>query len=589
MARLDLSVLVKVLGQQNLKSVNGDLAKIDTQADKTQSKLANAFNPKNLLLGGGIAFAGAQVLGFLNDAAGKASDLEEAQSKVNVVFGEGSDQVTKWAEGSAEGFLLSKSAALEAAGTYGNLFQAFGIGRESATEMSTTLVELAADMASFNNTSVDDALVALRSGLSGETEPLKRYGVALNDARLRQKALELGIYNGVGALDSAQKAQASYNLILEDTSLAQGDVARTGDQLANSQREVAAKIENAQAEVGKAWASIELGAIRVAEFVTEQPDPSEAWGWTTVVADRFRKDFGIIDTAAVETADTLEAEFERGARAAGNGVQFVADSIRLGGPVIAREANKVAGLFPAEIAARDQELRDAGYNNVVEFAAGMLEAQSEPEAAIEALRRAQEESLDEAAEIAWLKGQLIITRSADGMQSSIPSVRIAAQAADSVIRSRLSALGIDAHAWGSGIGYSMANGIYETVPVVKDAAGNLANAVFGQIGIRSEPRDSDSPLRGITEWGGNIAKELAHGIESNLSLGTVAGAALASTLVPSVAGGEGSRSSSSGTGGDIHYHTHLTVQGDLRAADANEAAAAIVRAQNLASIGARAW
>ena len=64
--------------------------------------------------------------------------------------------------------------------------------------MSLKLVELAADLASFNNTSPEDALLALRSGLSGETEPLKRYGIAINDARLKQEALNQGIYEGEG-------------------------------------------------------------------------------------------------------------------------------------------------------------------------------------------------------------------------------------------------------------------------------------------------------------------------------------------------------------------------------------------------------
>jgi hypothetical protein len=246
-------------------------------------------------------------------------------------------------------------------------------------------------------------------------------------------------------------------------------------------------------------------------------------------------------------------------------------------------------MLPAEIQAKVDTIRQAGADTVVAFAAGILEKQNDPALAWDAANEAFKTSLSRTEQIAEIRGRLSSDAFRRGINDGRPGVSAAFQAYAVVAQQQLSNLGASAYTWGSGIGYSMANGIYSVVPVVKDAAGNLANAVFGQIGIRSEPRDSDSPLRGITEWGGNIAKELAHGIESNLSLGTVAGAALASTLVPSVAGGEGSRSSSSGTGGDIHYHTHLTVQGDLRAADANEAAAAIVRAQNLASIGARAW
>jgi hypothetical protein len=205
-------------------------------------------------LGMGAAAGAALGVGALVDkmgqAVGAASDLVEAQGKVNVVFGASSRAVSEWADTSATSMLMSKQAALEAAGTYGNLFQAFGIGQEQARGMSQELVGLAADLASFNNTSVDDAIQALRSGLSGETEPLKRYGVALTDVRLRAEAMSMGIYDGVGVLNSAQKAQASYALILKDTRLAQGDVERTADNYANTMRAVEAAVQNAQATIG---------------------------------------------------------------------------------------------------------------------------------------------------------------------------------------------------------------------------------------------------------------------------------------------------------------------------------------------------
>ena len=198
----------------------------------------------------GAAFALGAVTDQVAQMVTAASNLAESQSKVNVVFGQSAKQINDWASTSSTSLLMTKQAALEAAGTYGNLFQAFGIGQSQAQQMSTTLVQLAADLASFNNTSVDDAIQALRSGLSGETEPLKRFGVALTDVRLRQEALNMGIYDGKGILTTAQKAQASYNLILRDTKLAQGDVARTADGYANTMRAVQAAVGNAQAIIG---------------------------------------------------------------------------------------------------------------------------------------------------------------------------------------------------------------------------------------------------------------------------------------------------------------------------------------------------
>jgi hypothetical protein len=182
-----------------------------------------------------------------------ASNLQESISKINAVFGSSSKTIIAWSETTAKALGISQQTALEAAGTYGNLFQAFGIGAPQAQEMSIRLVELAADMASFNNVPIDDALLALRSGLSGETEPLKRFGVALNDAALKNKALEMGLISTTkGTLPQAIKTQAAYALILEQTSIQQGDVARTSDGVAFKMKSFGAQVEDIKSKIGTA-------------------------------------------------------------------------------------------------------------------------------------------------------------------------------------------------------------------------------------------------------------------------------------------------------------------------------------------------
>ena len=205
---------------------------------------------KNLAKMGAVVGVVAGVIG--KQLINAASNLEESQSKVNVVFGQSSKAVTDFASTAAKSMGISKQAALEATGTYGNLLQAFGTSQSKAVEMSTTLVQLAGDLASFNNTSVDAAIQALRSGLSGETEPLKRYGVAINDARMKQEALNMGLYSGKGNLDQYAKTQAAYALILKDSSLAQGDYARTSDGVANTQKTLKAQFDDLKGTLGTA-------------------------------------------------------------------------------------------------------------------------------------------------------------------------------------------------------------------------------------------------------------------------------------------------------------------------------------------------
>jgi hypothetical protein len=206
---------------------------------------------KNLAKFGAVAAIAGGIIA--KSLISSASTLQESISKINAVFGSSSKTIIAWSETTAKALGISQQKALEAAGTYGNLFQAFGIGAPEAQQMSVRLVELAADMASFNNVPIDDALLALRSGLSGETEPLKRYGVALNEAALKNKALEMGlISNTKGTLPQAIKTQAAYALILEQTSIQQGDVARTSDGVAFKMKSFGAQVEDIKSKIGTA-------------------------------------------------------------------------------------------------------------------------------------------------------------------------------------------------------------------------------------------------------------------------------------------------------------------------------------------------
>lgn len=253
-----MAVVVPIISSFDSRGITKavrDFSKLEKSSDKLAFGLRATDQAATKMAIGfaKIAAAGAVVAGVVGkQLIDAASSLAESQSKVNVVFGDSAKAVTDFANTAATKMGMSKQAALEAAGTFGNLIQAFGLGQAQAQDMSTTLVQLASDLASFNNTSTEDAIQALRSGLSGETEPLKKYGVALNDVRLKQVAMNMGLYDGKGALDITAKTQAAYALILQDTALAQGDYARTADGVANRQRTLQAAFQDVKAEIGTA-------------------------------------------------------------------------------------------------------------------------------------------------------------------------------------------------------------------------------------------------------------------------------------------------------------------------------------------------
>jgi len=223
-------------------------------------KKAGTFGTKaKKVIGGAMVAASAMAVGAIAGVAaglasciGPASDLNETISKANVVFGTEAAAVIKFGENASNALGMSENAALTAAGTYGNLFRAMGMTENASAKMSVGLVTLAGDLASFNNMAPELVLEKLRAGLTGETEPLKSLGVNINQAMIEAKALELGLWSGKGAIDASAKATASYAMIMEQTSLAQGDFARTSGGLANQQRILSANMTNLKASIGTA-------------------------------------------------------------------------------------------------------------------------------------------------------------------------------------------------------------------------------------------------------------------------------------------------------------------------------------------------
>jgi hypothetical protein len=204
------------------------------------------------LIGAGLV-ATAAVGSFFTNAVSAASDFAEQGAAVGQVFGDAANTIKTFASGSATALGQSSTQVLEAAKQFGIYGGAAGLAGEENAKFSTDLVTLATDLASFNNTSVDDAILALGSGLRGEAEPLRRYGVLLDDATLKAKALEMGlITNTKDALSPQNKVLAANGVIMEQTSIQQGDFARTSEGLANQQRILQANMAELGITVGTA-------------------------------------------------------------------------------------------------------------------------------------------------------------------------------------------------------------------------------------------------------------------------------------------------------------------------------------------------
>lgn len=239
-----------------LKNKLGDDAGVagDNAGKKMGSGMGNSFLStfKNIAGAAGIGLGVAGIATFFKDAITNASDFNEQGAAVAQVFGSAQGSIQKFAASGATALGQSKVQVLDAAKSFGIYGEAAGLAGEDNAKFSTNLVGLATDLASFNNTSVDEAIQALGSGLRGEAEPLRKYGVLLDDATLKAKAMTMGLYDGDGPLNQQAKVLAANAVILEQTSTQQGDFARTSGGLANQQRILAAQTEDLGIKVGSA-------------------------------------------------------------------------------------------------------------------------------------------------------------------------------------------------------------------------------------------------------------------------------------------------------------------------------------------------
>jgi len=243
-----VAIRIPIISEFNPKGVaaaKAEFASLQTTGSKAMFLFQKAVLPAAAAIG--------TFTSVISPAIKAASDFQEATSKVNVVFGRASKSIKDFADGAARNLGQSKQAVLDAAGTFGTFGKAAGLAGDDLSTFTTDFVTLSTDLASFNNTSPEEAVLAIGAALRGESEPLRRYGVLLNDAVLKQEAMTLGIYDGKGALTAQQKVLAAQSAIYKQTNDAQGDFMRTSDGLANSQRTLKAVFEDAKVALGQAF------------------------------------------------------------------------------------------------------------------------------------------------------------------------------------------------------------------------------------------------------------------------------------------------------------------------------------------------
>jgi hypothetical protein len=199
---------------------------------------------------GGVAIAGAGLAVGIGAAVKQSSDLNESINAVNVAFGKNSAGILKLGENSAKGLGLAKSELFGIATQFSGFANNIAGEGGDVVGIIDDLASRGADFASVYNLDVADALRKFQSGLAGEVEPLRRFGIDVSAAAVEQFALANNIGEAGRALTEQEKQMARYGLIMQETAKTEGDFANTSEDFANQQRILQSTFKDLGAEVG---------------------------------------------------------------------------------------------------------------------------------------------------------------------------------------------------------------------------------------------------------------------------------------------------------------------------------------------------
>ena len=235
-----------------MASMQAEMGQLQEDTNKTSTVMQSAFGHA---LGDFLSDMTQQLIQaafeFGRGGIELASSMEEVQNVVDKAFGSGSNQVYSWAKTTAQAFGVGELAALQYASTMGSTLTGMGVGQDQIYGMSTALVQLAGDMASFYNLDSKTAFQKIMSGMTGEMEPLKSLGIVMSAANLEAHALSMGIDEAWESMDTATQTLVRYDYLMQQTAMAQGDFANTSGSYANQMRILEENIASLQLTLGE--------------------------------------------------------------------------------------------------------------------------------------------------------------------------------------------------------------------------------------------------------------------------------------------------------------------------------------------------
>lgn len=227
----------RAIDTASIQEAREELARASATLDQLEdhtNKSTDAFS--RLAKAIGLVMIARKALDTIKTGIDYASDLAEVQNVVDVTFGSATEAINSWSKECLAAYGMNEVSAKRYAGTIGAMLKSSGLAGDAIVDMSKDMVGLAGDMASFYNLDLETAFEKIRSGISGETEPLKQLGINMSVANLEAYALSQGITTAYNEMSQAEQVMLRYNYLMSATADAQGDFARTQDSYANQTR-----------------------------------------------------------------------------------------------------------------------------------------------------------------------------------------------------------------------------------------------------------------------------------------------------------------------------------------------------------------
>lgn len=220
--------------RDELERLNKQMKNTTNSVEKQTTKIRNSFSKVKRVISGLLIGTGLAKLG--KEAITIASDIQEVQNVVDTAFGSMKYKVEEFSKTALQQFGLSELTAKRTSSIYMAMSKGMGIAEDAASDMAIAVAGLSGDVASFYNVSQSVADTALQSIWTGETESLKRFGVVMTQANLKQFALNNGLDSNIEKMDQASLTMLRYQYVMSQFGLAQGDFARTSGSWANQVR-----------------------------------------------------------------------------------------------------------------------------------------------------------------------------------------------------------------------------------------------------------------------------------------------------------------------------------------------------------------